>query len=73
LGRYGEAAELLTEVIRQAPNAADPYCTMGMIHEDQGDIKKALAFFTIAAHLTRKVGRGQVRVLGYANTVSNIP
>ncbi len=47
--------ELLLEVVRLAPNAADPYRTLGNIYEVKGDPRKALHFFMIAAHLPPKV------------------
>ena len=50
-----EAVELLLEVVRLAPNAADPYHTLGNIFEVKGDHRKALDFFMIAAHLPPKV------------------
>ena len=52
-----EAVELLLEVVRLAPNAADPYRTLGNIYEVRGDHRKALHFFMIAAHLPPKVLR----------------
>lgn len=35
-----------------APNLADPYHTLGMLHEAKSDPRKALDFYMIAAHLT---------------------
>ncbi len=54
-GSLEEAVELLLEVVRLAPNAADPYRTLGNIYEVKGDPRKALHFFMIAAHLPPKV------------------
>jgi general transcription factor 3C polypeptide 3 (transcription factor C subunit 4) len=52
--KYDEAITLLKEVIRQAPNAADPYNTMGLVYEELGDELKALNLFMVAAHITPK-------------------
>ena len=41
-GQYQEAATLLQEVIRQAPQCPDPYQTLGLMYEEMGDVKKAL-------------------------------
>ena len=51
---FADAAQLLHEVIRQAPNYADPYHTMGLIFEETGEPKKALQYFMISAHLNPK-------------------
>ena len=64
--RYKEASRLLMEVIKAAPNAADPYQTLGLVHEADGDPRRALDLYMIAAHLTPKVwgvwgGRGGER------------
>lgn len=45
------------EVVRLSPNAAEPYHTIGTIHEAKGDPRKALDFYMIAAHLPPKVLR----------------
>jgi len=50
--QYQEAKELLTEVVRLAPEIPDSYHTLGLIHEHTGDQKRALDFYMIAAHLT---------------------
>ena len=57
--RYKEASRLLMEVIKAAPNAADPYQTLGLVHEADGDPRRALDLYMIAAHLTPKVGEGR--------------
>ena len=41
-GEYNEAAKLLLEVVRQAPNCPDPYQTLGLIYEEMNNTKKAL-------------------------------
>jgi len=53
--RLDDAVELLLEVVRLAPNAPDPYHTLGNIFQVRGDTRKALDFFMIAAHLPPKV------------------
>lgn len=58
--RYREAADLLMGVIRLAPNTAEPYHTLGVLHEAMGDKPRALDFYMVAAHLTPKVGKACV-------------
>mmetsp|Transcript_7133 Transcript_7133/g.11257 ORF Transcript_7133/g.11257 Transcript_7133/m.11257 type:complete len:971 (-) Transcript_7133:169-3081(-) len=50
---FAEASRLLMTVIQYAPFAADPYHTLGLIHEEQGNVRMALQFYMIAAALTR--------------------
>ena len=58
--------QLLLEVVRLAPNAPDPYHTLGNIFQVRGDTRKALDFFMIAAHLPPKVpGASGPRSPGY--------
>jgi tetratricopeptide (TPR) repeat protein len=46
---------LCFEVIRRAPNIADPYTTLGLIYDSElGDKKRALEFYMLAAHITAK-------------------
>ena len=52
--RHQEAIILLQEVVRLAPNAADPYQLLGLLYEEIGDARKSLNFFMIAAHITPK-------------------
>lgn len=54
MSRYDEAIDALTEVIKLAPNLADPYHTLGLLYEAIGRSRKALDFYMIAAHLTPK-------------------
>ncbi|XP_055062106.2 general transcription factor 3C polypeptide 3 [Misgurnus anguillicaudatus] len=50
-GDKEDAILMCMEIIRQAPLAYEPFSTMAMIYEDQGDMEKALQFGLIAAHL----------------------
>ncbi|KAF7243764.1 General transcription factor 3C polypeptide 3 [Varanus komodoensis] len=50
-GEHGEAILMCMEIIRQAPVAYEPFSTLAMIYEDQGDMEKSLQFELIAAHL----------------------
>eukprot|EP00879_Flechtneria_rotunda_P025874 GHRR01027529.1.p1 GENE.GHRR01027529.1~~GHRR01027529.1.p1 ORF type:complete len:731 (+),score=267.01 GHRR01027529.1:1020-3212(+) len=53
-GQHQQCSEVLLEVIRQVPNLADPYHTLGSLHETMGRPREALNFFMIAAHMTGK-------------------
>ncbi|XP_023697257.1 general transcription factor 3C polypeptide 3 [Paramormyrops kingsleyae] len=50
-GEKEDAITMCMEIIRQAPLAYEPFSTLAMIYEDQGDMEKALQFGLIAAHL----------------------
>ncbi|XP_042664470.1 general transcription factor 3C polypeptide 3 isoform X2 [Tyto alba] len=50
-GEREEAILMCMEIIRQAPLAHEPFSTLAMIYEDQGDMEKSLQFELIAAHL----------------------
>ena len=50
-GDHEEAILMCMEIIRQAPLAYEPFSTLAMIYEDQGDMEKSLQFELIAAHL----------------------
>ncbi|XP_060113221.1 general transcription factor 3C polypeptide 3 [Heteronotia binoei] len=50
-GEHEEAVLMCMEIIRQAPLAYEPFSTLAMIYEDQGDMEKSLQFELIAAHL----------------------
>ncbi|XP_056596029.1 general transcription factor 3C polypeptide 3 [Triplophysa dalaica] len=50
-GEKEDAVLMCMEIIRQAPLAYEPFSTLAMIYEDQGDMEKALQFGLIAAHL----------------------
>ena len=51
-GQHEDAIKTCMEVIRLAPNAPEPFRTLGMIHEEMGDVKKCLQFSLIAVHLS---------------------
>ena len=46
---------LLPDMPLQCPNFADPFHTLGLVHEADGNVRRALDFYMIAAHLTPKV------------------
>ncbi|XP_060922922.1 general transcription factor 3C polypeptide 3 [Limanda limanda] len=50
-GDKEDAILMCMEIIRQAPLAYEPFSTLAMIYEDDGDVDKALQFSLIAAHL----------------------
>uniref|UniRef100_A0A8D3BL31 General transcription factor IIIC, polypeptide 3 n=1 Tax=Scophthalmus maximus TaxID=52904 RepID=A0A8D3BL31_SCOMX len=50
-GDKDDAILMCMEIIRQAPLAYEPFATLAMIYEDEGDGDKALQFSLIAAHL----------------------
>ncbi|KAJ8350507.1 hypothetical protein SKAU_G00256370 [Synaphobranchus kaupii] len=50
-GEKEDAITMCMEIIRQAPLAYEPFSTLAMIYEDQGDMEKSLQFGLIAAHL----------------------
>ncbi|XP_078536552.1 general transcription factor 3C polypeptide 3 [Lissotriton helveticus] len=50
-GEREEAILMCMEIVRQAPLAHEPFSTLAMIYEDQGDMEKSLQFELIAAHL----------------------
>jgi hypothetical protein len=43
------------EVVRQVPNLAEPYFTLGALHDTEGNTRKALSFYMIAAHMSSRV------------------
>ncbi len=50
-----EAAEAsLLRVVKEAPKAAAPYRTMGLIHEERGNRRKALESYMLAAELDKQ-------------------
>ncbi|KAG1677647.1 hypothetical protein FOA52_010429 [Chlamydomonas sp. UWO 241] len=54
MSRYAEARDLLLQVIKECPNIADPFHTLGLVEEADGNTRRALDFYMIAAHLTPK-------------------
>ncbi|XP_023568098.1 general transcription factor 3C polypeptide 3 [Octodon degus] len=50
-GKQEKAIWLCLDIIRQAPLAYEPFSTLAMIHEDQGDMEKSLRLAFTAAHL----------------------
>ena len=54
LGVAAQAIKLLEDVVKQAPRVSDPYHTLGLIHEEMQDQKRALECYLIAAFLTAK-------------------
>ncbi|XP_021179650.2 general transcription factor 3C polypeptide 3 isoform X1 [Fundulus heteroclitus] len=50
-GEKEDAILMCMEIIRQSPLAYEPFSTLAMIYEDNGDVDKALQFGLIAAHL----------------------
>lgn len=50
-GEFPEAIEILLEVVRLKPSIKLPYITLGVIHEEMGDMERALSYFMIAAHI----------------------
>eukprot|EP00178_Gracilaria_changii_P002953 TRINITY_DN1433_c0_g1_i1.p1 TRINITY_DN1433_c0_g1~~TRINITY_DN1433_c0_g1_i1.p1 ORF type:complete len:861 (+),score=138.90 TRINITY_DN1433_c0_g1_i1:286-2868(+) len=51
---FKEATELLQRVINEAPSAVAPRRTLALIHEEQGDRRKALELYMSAAELSRQ-------------------
>lgn len=47
-----DAINLCMEVIRQAPNYAEPYQTLSMYYEDLGDYEKSYQLSLVAAYLS---------------------
>ncbi|EDV23087.1 uncharacterized protein TRIADDRAFT_58003 [Trichoplax adhaerens] len=53
-GNLTEAEKMCKEIIRQAPHASDPYETLAMIYEENGDEEKVVQLQLIAAYLNRR-------------------
>ena len=51
-GRYSEAINYLSEVVKLAPRFPDPYHIMATIYDECGDSMRALQLFALAASLT---------------------
>ncbi|KAK7489499.1 hypothetical protein BaRGS_00019298 [Batillaria attramentaria] len=52
-GKYEEAIKMCMEIIRRAPQASEPFHTLGVIYEHLGDATKATEFFLLSVHLRR--------------------
>lgn len=52
--QFDEAEAALSRIIEEAPKASGPYRTIGLIHEERGDRRKALDAFMTAAELDRQ-------------------
>ena len=50
---FQQAVRLLVEVVRLCPGLPHPYQTLGLMYEEMGELKKALALFMMATHLSR--------------------
>lgn len=48
------ARELLLKIIKIAPNAPEPYQTLGLVYEESNDTKRAVECYIIAQHFTKK-------------------
>ncbi|EQC33244.1 hypothetical protein SDRG_09227 [Saprolegnia diclina VS20] len=51
-GDLDRAIAMLKDFIKKAPTVPDPYHTLGLIYEKQGDVQKAIQFYLIACTLT---------------------
>lgn len=49
--QYLRAIELYLQVIQRAPASPEPYYSLGLVYEEQGDADKAASYFLITAHL----------------------
>lgn len=54
--RFDEAERSLQRVIQEAPKAASPHRTLGLIYEERGEKAKALEAFMTAAELDKQDG-----------------
>lgn len=52
-GEIEQAKAICMELIRQVPKCSEPFQSLGMMFEEQGDKAKALQFFLIAAFLSK--------------------
>ena len=49
--QYPKAIELYLQVVQRAPASPEPYYSLGLVYEEQGDADRAASYFLIAAHL----------------------
>ncbi|GMH45921.1 hypothetical protein BSKO_13884 [Bryopsis sp. KO-2023] len=52
--KFTEAKNMCMSIIRQCPNYGDAYHTMGMIINAEGNPRRAIDFYMVAAHFTPK-------------------
>uniref|UniRef100_K1PNW9 General transcription factor 3C polypeptide 3 n=1 Tax=Magallana gigas TaxID=29159 RepID=K1PNW9_MAGGI len=50
-GDHEKAISICMDIIKMAPEAYMPFQTLGLIYEDQGDLKKSLQYSLISAYL----------------------
>ncbi|KAJ3316929.1 transcription factor TFIIIC subunit tfc4 [Blyttiomyces sp. JEL0837] len=67
-----ETFRLLHEVIRADFKAADAWRLLAVMHDENGDPKKALQANFVAAHLTPKDGALWIRLAGISMTLNNV-
>ncbi|XP_038604629.1 LOW QUALITY PROTEIN: general transcription factor 3C polypeptide 3-like [Tachyglossus aculeatus] len=61
-GEREEAIAMCMEIVRRAPLAHEPFSTLAVIYEDQGDVEKSLQLELIAAHLNPSDTEAWVRL-----------
>lgn len=49
--QYAKAIELYLQVVQRAPSSPEPYYSLGLVYEEEGDPDRASSYFLIAAHL----------------------
>lgn len=49
--QYPKAIELYLQVVQRAPASPEPYYSLGLVYEEQGNFDKAASYFLITAHL----------------------
>lgn len=49
--QYSKAIELYLQVVQRAPASPEPYYSLGLVYEEQGNADKAASYFLITAHL----------------------
>jgi len=49
---FDKAKMYLEEVIKECPQAPEPFHTLGLLYDELGQTEKAIKYFLIAAHLT---------------------
>jgi tetratricopeptide (TPR) repeat protein len=53
LGQYQESIRLFHEIIKEAPQASQPWAQVAMIYDELGETLKSLQAYLIAAHLIK--------------------